>query len=68
MLLVTALLALPFVVAFALYWFEWRPAKLANHGELVEPPIALPETGLTLCRRSTTADRGSAPEVDVGHG
>lgn len=48
MLLVTALLALPFVVAFALYWFEWRPAKLGNHGELIEPPIALPETGLNL--------------------
>jgi hypothetical protein len=48
MLLVTALLALPFIVAFVLYWFEWRPAKLANHGQLIEPPRALPETGLTL--------------------
>jgi cytochrome oxidase Cu insertion factor (SCO1/SenC/PrrC family) len=48
MLLVTALLALPFIVAFALYWFEWRPAKLANHGQLIEPVRALPETGLTL--------------------
>jgi hypothetical protein len=58
MLLVTALLALPFVVAFALYWLEWRPAKLANHGELIEPPVALPETGLTLVdgRPLPTAD------------
>lgn len=48
MLLITALLALPFAVAFALYWLEWRPARLANHGQLVEPPQALPETGLTL--------------------
>jgi hypothetical protein len=48
MLLVTALLALPFIVAFVLYWFEWRPAKLANHGQLIEPARALPETGLTL--------------------
>jgi cytochrome oxidase Cu insertion factor (SCO1/SenC/PrrC family) len=48
MLLVGALLALPFAVAFALYWFEWRPARLGNHGELIEPPQALPESGLTL--------------------
>ncbi|MEF8700769.1 MAG: hypothetical protein V5B36_03580 [Candidatus Accumulibacter sp. UW25] len=48
MLLVTALLALPFIVAFVLYGFEWRPAKLANHGQLIEPARALPETGLTL--------------------
>lgn len=47
LLLVAALLALPFVVAFALYWFEWRPAKLANHGELITPPRPLPESGLT---------------------
>ena len=46
MLLVTALLALPFAVAFALYWFEWRPSKLANHGELIQPPRPLPEKGL----------------------
>ncbi len=58
MLLVTALLALPFALAFALYWFEWRPAKLANHGELIEPPRALPESGLTLIdgRPLPTAD------------
>lgn len=48
MFLVTGLLALPFIVAFGLYWFEWRPAKLANHGELIQPPQALPETGLSL--------------------
>lgn len=48
LLLVTALLALPFAVAVGLYWFEWRPAKLANHGQLIEPPQALPEDGLQL--------------------
>jgi len=48
MLLVTALLALPFAVAFGLYWFEWRPATLANHGQLLEPPRPLPDSGLTL--------------------
>lgn len=45
-LLVTVLLAMPFAVAFGLYWFEWRPASLGNHGELIQPPQALPETGL----------------------
>ena len=46
MLLVTALLAMPFAVAFALYCFEWRPTTLANHGELIQPPQPLPENGL----------------------
>lgn len=46
LLLVIVLLALPFVIAFGLYWFEWRPARLGNHGQLIEPPQPLPETGL----------------------
>ncbi|HPT49322.1 MAG TPA: hypothetical protein PLS67_02670 [Accumulibacter sp.] len=46
LLLVTVLLALPFAIAFGLYWFEWRPARLGNHGQLIEPPRPLPETGL----------------------
>lgn len=45
-LLVTGLLVMPFVVAFGLYWFEWRPAILGNHGELIQPPQALPKLGL----------------------
>lgn len=45
-LLVTTLLAMPFAVAFGLYWFEWRPTSLGNHGELIQPPLALPESGL----------------------
>lgn len=45
-LLVTALLLLPFALAFGLYWFEWRPARLSNHGELIQPPLALPATSL----------------------
>ena len=47
MMLTIALLMLPFLIAFGLYWFEWRPAKLANHGELIQPPQALPESGLS---------------------
>jgi hypothetical protein len=47
MLLTIGLLMLPFLLAFGLYGFEWRPEKLANHGELVQPPQALPESGLS---------------------
>ena len=47
MLLTIALLMLPFALAFGLYWLEWRPATLANHGELIQPPQALPESGLS---------------------
>lgn len=46
-LLVIAVLLMPFALAFGLYWFEWRPATLGNHGELIQPPQALPETGLS---------------------
>ena len=46
LLLLAALFFLPFVVGSALFWFDWRPAKSANHGELVQPPRALPESGL----------------------
>ena len=45
-LLASLLLAMPFVVAFALYRFEWRPAHTGNHGELTQPPRPLPENGL----------------------
>jgi len=45
-LLVMTMFLLPFAVAFGLYWFEWRPTTLGNHGELIQPPRALPETGL----------------------
>lgn len=47
MLLTIALLMLPFLIAYGLHWFEWRPEKLANHGELIQPPQALPESGLS---------------------
>jgi cytochrome oxidase Cu insertion factor (SCO1/SenC/PrrC family) len=47
MALTITLLMLPFLIAFGLYWFEWRPEKLSNHGELIQPPLALPESGLS---------------------
>lgn len=46
MLLATLLLVMPFAVAFGLYWFEWRPTRTGNHGELIQPPRPLPENGL----------------------
>lgn len=46
LLLLAALFLLPFVVGSGLFWLDWRPAKFANHGELVQPPRALPESGL----------------------
>lgn len=45
-LLVVGLLMLPFAIATGLYWFEWRPSRLANTGELIQPPQALPQSGL----------------------
>jgi len=46
LLLLAALFFLPFVVGSGLFWLDWRPAKFGNHGELVQPPRALPESGL----------------------
>ncbi|HMW18711.1 MAG TPA: hypothetical protein PKN13_11910 [Accumulibacter sp.] len=59
LLLIIALLALPFAVAFALYWFEWQPSKLANHGELIQPPRPLPANGLS------SVDGQSLPAEDL---
>ena len=46
LLLLAALFFLPFVVGSGLFWLDWRPTKFANHGDLVQPPRALPESGL----------------------
>jgi cytochrome oxidase Cu insertion factor (SCO1/SenC/PrrC family) len=41
-LLLAALVALPVIIAYALYFGGWRPASFGNFGELVQParPIA----------------------------
>ncbi|MFQ5756851.1 MAG: SCO family protein [Acidiferrobacterales bacterium] len=41
-ILLVALFALPFIFAYGLYWYGWRPGGTINHGELVQParPIA----------------------------
>jgi hypothetical protein len=42
LLLIVAVLALPFVLASALYLSGWRPAGTVNHGRLITPPQAVP--------------------------
>lgn len=48
LLLVVALLALPFVIAAGLYFVGWQPSRTANHGQLLNPPLPLPADGLRL--------------------
>ncbi len=40
-----AVFFLPVVIAVLMHseWFEWRPAETRNHGELIQPPHALPD-------------------------
>lgn len=49
MLILLALLFIgPLLLAFALYYGDiWRPAGMAVHGTLIEPPRPLPELSLT---------------------
>ncbi|MFT3962159.1 hypothetical protein [Propionivibrio sp.] len=42
LLALAAVFVLPFAVGSGLFWSGWRPAALRNHGELVQPPRALP--------------------------
>ena len=46
LLLLAALFILPFVIGSGLFWLDWRPEKFGNHGELLQPPRALPAVGL----------------------
>lgn len=48
LVLLLLLFALPFPLAAGLHLAGWRPATSASHGELLQPPSALPATGLTL--------------------
>lgn len=38
LLLILALLILPFIIGGGLYAWGWRPAKASSHGELLTPP------------------------------
>jgi len=46
LLLLAAVFVLPFAIGTGLFWSGWRPAKFANHGELLQPARALPDDGL----------------------
>lgn len=46
LLLLAAVFFLPFIVGTGLFWSGWRPEKFSNYGQLVQPPLALPESGL----------------------
>ena len=48
LLALAAVFVLPFAVGSGLFWSGWRPAALRNHGELVQPPRALPESAAAL--------------------
>lgn len=47
LLLLAAVFVLPFIIGTGLFWSGWRPGKFVNHGELLQPPRLLPESGLT---------------------
>jgi hypothetical protein len=40
--LIVGLLALPFVIAAALYFGGWHPSRVTHHGHLLTPPRPLP--------------------------
>ncbi|HRE16158.1 MAG TPA: SCO family protein [Rhodocyclaceae bacterium] len=45
-LLIIVLLAMPFVLGWALYAYGWRPQTTGNYGELLQPPPQLPASAL----------------------
>jgi hypothetical protein len=45
--LLAAVFLLPFIIGTGLFWSGWRPGKFVNHGELLSPARALPESGLS---------------------
>ena len=48
LLALAAVFVLPFVIGSGLFWSGWRPAVLRNHGELIQPPRALPPSAGAL--------------------
>jgi len=71
LLLVAALLAMPFAIAAALYLFGWQPARTSNHGALLSPPRPLPASGLqtlTMKPLATTELQGKWLLILAGQG
>ena len=46
--LVVGLLALPFAIAALLYFVGWQPERTGNRGQLRNPPVPLPTSGLKM--------------------
>lgn len=44
--LLAALFLLPVALGTGLFWSGWRPSNFSNHGELIQPPVELPASGL----------------------
>ena len=44
--LLLAVFVLPFLAGTGLFLSGWRPEKFGNHGDLIQPPRPMPETGL----------------------
>ena len=70
LLLLAAVFFLPFIVGTGLFWSGWRPQKFANHGQLLQPPLVLPESGLRDAEGNalpTSRLRGKWLLVKLGH-
>lgn len=44
--LLLAVFVLPFLAGTGLFLSGWRPESFGNHGDLIQPPRPMPETGL----------------------
>lgn len=53
--LIVSLLVLPFVIAAGLFFGGWKPAHTGQHGQLHNPPTALPASGLVTPERQAMA-------------
>jgi cytochrome oxidase Cu insertion factor (SCO1/SenC/PrrC family) len=52
----------PVAIAFVLYYgIGWSPGKRVNHGELIEPPVPLPELALPRAESAEVAPPALAP-------
>ena len=57
LLLILALLILPFIIGGGLYAWGWRPAKASSHGELLTPA----KSGSSPPARSTSPSTSRCP-------
>lgn len=57
--LVVSLLAMPFAIGAGLYFGGWKPARTIQHGQLLDPPLAFPLSGLR------TANGQAVPDAEL---